>query len=68
MVRAVEATGKVLVGAMVAEWRRQLRRVLPIDGNDAIPGTHDFERARGMRRNQDPAENGCEDTRHESVI
>jgi hypothetical protein len=38
MVRAIGAAGKVLVGAMITESRRQLRRVLPIDANDTVAG------------------------------
>jgi hypothetical protein len=38
MVRAIGAGGKVLVGAMITESRRQLRRVLPIDANDTVAG------------------------------
>jgi hypothetical protein len=42
---------------MIAESRRQLRRILPIDARETVTGAHDFDRARRGWHQQKQAEN-----------
>ncbi|MFY9839890.1 MAG: hypothetical protein WAK55_26150 [Xanthobacteraceae bacterium] len=46
MIQTVWATGEIFEGTMIAESRRQLRRILPIDTRKAIAGVFDFDSAR----------------------